>query len=390
MNSAFPSQWVVLPVVGLFLLAAHLPSACQDRGDKEGVYARFPFRMDGGLVLLPVTYQGKQHSFGLDTGATHSVFDVSLLLGEPFETITAKTADGSSEMRSYARPQAELGGRPLTGYQRVVGFDLQKLRRVTGQDFFGLVGFDALDGRIVRLDFDRGEVLFLDDVPPGAGHAFSVTVEDGYPYVRASFAGAEQRFKIDTGQGGFGSGSLEKALFDKQVKAGTITVEVENRTETASGGGSARFGRSSSITMGPFEVKFPNLSESSDNRLGLNFWARFLVTFDFRRYKVYLSPGRRYKDPDVYDRSGLCVLLDGGRVIVDSLRDTACPAAKAGVREGDELLLVGGKRAKELSLWHVRRSFCEAGTTVDVVLQRAGREVSTKVELPGKATSGSK
>ena len=52
------------------------------------------------------------------------------------------------------------------------------------------------------------------------------------------------------------------------------------------------------------------------NCLGVEFWSRFTVTFEFPGRKVFLSKGQCYGRPDEGDYAGLVLALNGSTVIV--------------------------------------------------------------------------
>src|SRR5687768_12431279 len=67
---------------------------------------RFSFSPGGEPATLPITFDSKKYQFLLDTGATNTVFDQSLLLGEPWEPVEVRSAAGTTTLRSYERPKA--------------------------------------------------------------------------------------------------------------------------------------------------------------------------------------------------------------------------------------------------------------------------------------------
>jgi hypothetical protein len=52
------------------------------------------------------------------------------------------------------------------------------------------------------------------------------------------------------------------------------------------------------LALGDFKVNNPFVGESQSNMLGLSFLARFQVTMDFPRAKMYLKKGKPFDGPD--------------------------------------------------------------------------------------------
>jgi hypothetical protein len=346
------------------------------------VHARFAFRPEDELVILPVTFKGKEISFSLVTGSTHTFFDLSLLLGEPFKTTSLNGAWTTHDVRTYARPEASLGPIPLTGNERIVGIDLHNQRMSTGQNLMGIVGFDALKDRVVRIDFDRGQVLFLAAVGSDSGQPFPMIVEKGLPYIMARVNGHEHRFMIETGDSGSLTGELATPLFEELSENGEIFDHDEVTSESLFNTFSSGIGRVKELAVGEFKVSFPYFSESRRNKLGFGFWTRFVVTFDLRseNKRVYLKPGKQYSLPDLLDRSGMQVSLYAGKIKVKHVTSGG-PSDKSGIQEGDELWMIGTKRAVDLGLGPIRRALSAAGTTLPIVIRRDGKEIAVSVAL---------
>jgi C-terminal processing protease CtpA/Prc len=87
--------------------------------------------------------------------------------------------------------------------------------------------------------------------------------------------------------------------------------------------------------------------------LGLGFFRRHQVVFDFAGLKLYLQPGRRFFLPDQEDRSGLHLLRENQATIAYSV-DEGSPAFNCGVRAGDIITSINGKEANSLTLNVIR------------------------------------
>ncbi|MEO5927671.1 MAG: hypothetical protein ABIP96_03305, partial [Patescibacteria group bacterium] len=167
------------------------------------IVARFNIAKGGDVILLPVHFKNQDYQFVLDTGATISIFDTSLPLGKPKKSASADTPGGKMDLQLYARPDASFANFPLKGVKRVAGFDFEQIRQVSGHPIYGVIGMDFLAGRVLQIDFDRGELLFLKSADSFAGKAFPINYRIGTPHVSAEFFGKTHSFTIDTGYSGY-------------------------------------------------------------------------------------------------------------------------------------------------------------------------------------------
>src|SRR5579884_615411 len=79
--------------------------------------AEFHAAKEGDALLLPVRFHGKTYLFLLDTGASHTVYDVSLkpLLGQPVEVERVAVPTGETTSQAFPAPEAYLGPLKLHG-----------------------------------------------------------------------------------------------------------------------------------------------------------------------------------------------------------------------------------------------------------------------------------
>jgi PDZ domain-containing protein/aspartyl protease len=353
--------------------------------DPNLILEQFDFDREAGLILLPVELNGKKHHFGLDTGATVSIYDLSLrpLLGQPKETAEVETSNGVMQVEMFHPPRARPGKLDLPTGGYVLAANLRKCRQVAGLPIDGILGMDFLGKYVVRVDFDEEKVFFLRSPCQGAGHPVRIFYQKGLPYADARLPGHEQPvpFLIDTGLSGYGSGDLRPDLCETLVALHRMKRVGKGLVQTGSGAGKESRLRLESLTVGKITHRGLIFSSpSQDNSLGLNFWSRHLVTFDFPRCVVYLEKGGRFDAPDGLDRSGLHILRGGGRTVVDSV-DEGSAAAQSGIRPGDELVRVGGLNAAECRLWSLRRLLCSEGKKVQMTVKRGSEELAVILPL---------
>jgi membrane-associated protease RseP (regulator of RpoE activity) len=114
-------------------------------------------------------------------------------------------------------------------------------------------------------------------------------------------------------------------------------------------------------------------SASLRNTLGLNYWQRYVATFDFPGRAMYLKRGNRYDQPDTQDLSGLTLVRVEGRTVVLSVLEGS-PAARAGIRPQDLILKANGAKVEGAPLLALRRLLAVGGAKVSLFLSRGGEE----------------
>jgi hypothetical protein len=67
----------------------------------ELVLERFAVARNGEELMVPVRIAGKDHLFVVDTGASMTLFDTSLLLGMPVDVLRVDGAQDKVEVKLY-------------------------------------------------------------------------------------------------------------------------------------------------------------------------------------------------------------------------------------------------------------------------------------------------
>jgi len=160
--------------------------------DPSLIIEQFDVFTDGDMLLVPVDVGGKRYSFWVDTGATVSIYDESLrpLLGEARGTNSAAAPNGGViRVGLFNAPNARLGKLSLRAKTPVVCLDNQKMREVSGHDFYGVIGMDVLSNHVVRLDSDRGKLMILRSPGTAVGHALPITYVAQLPLIAIDIRG---------------------------------------------------------------------------------------------------------------------------------------------------------------------------------------------------------
>jgi C-terminal processing protease CtpA/Prc len=113
-----------------------------------------------------------------------------------------------------------------------------------------------------------------------------------------------------------------------------------------------------------------------DGLLGYSFLKHYRIALDFPRGLLWLDPSRGdvVDRPEEYSHPGLQLESVDGRVRIAAVADES-PAARAGIRAGDELVAIDGESVSDLDVVAVaRRLEGDPGKALSLELRRGSRE----------------
>lgn len=382
---------------GLASSSGELQSASLDSQSKNtdeerrdtNLVESFTIARDGDPILLPVSLDGKECLFMLDTGATFHTFDFSLrqYLGSPVRTGTGITGSTDIAIQAFSPPTARIGRLELDRDELVTCADLTVLRYATGKEIHGILGMPFFKRRIVQIDWDSGTLYVLKaNTPPDAewGQAFQVTFDKlGGPILEASLADDRPtRFLIDLGVDA--TGTLADTVFSQLIDRNVLNITGDRIVATA-GGNDRRFtGRLDDLRVGQFTHRNLIFSQGTSNKLGIGYLSRYCVTFDLPNSSVYLKKAGGYSRTDHEDMSGLRLMRVEGETIVHSV-DEGSPAYMTGIRSRDRIVQIAGKPASEYELANVRRLLRSGdGKEIDLTSKRGPYETTSTIRLKEK------
>jgi hypothetical protein len=275
----------------------------EDKSVRESIIERFQLKETHAnrLILLPVELGGKRQSFVLDTGSPVGIYDSSFrpFLGESLGWRDLPTPHHKIIVELYNSPDAKLGKLSLQTGSAAICKSLYKLREASRYDVYDLIGIDFLRLHVLRFDPDRKEVVFLPEVGRDPGRPLHVTWEVSNPHVDVAIAGLDHSvpFVVDTGWASY-SGGLSPETFDAITKAGAGKVVGMELSGSLGGFGISPAMRVQSLTVGKDCHRNLIFTKGNRNVLGLGFWSRYIVTFDFLRDWIYVKEGKRFNEQE--------------------------------------------------------------------------------------------
>jgi hypothetical protein len=332
------------------------------------------------LLLVPVTIGGHEYPFIVDTGSTWCVVDTSL---QALLVPTGKSAfvNGQAHFYFYELPEAHIGESRLSVSGNAVCADLTPFRKWTGHDIRGFIGMTFLKAHVLHIDFDSGILAILKRGPDSADGALDVSYETtGLPMIDVKLPTGEViPFGIDSGM--LGKCKVEVSAYNKLVESGSIVMVDESRSSlTVHGEESQREGLIRELSIGDFEHVPLLCHTGKSNDLGLDVLSRYVVTIDFPENRLYLQKGKRFAESAQFDMGGMALTRTAGETVVEWVCKSG-PAEAAGVRGGDRILSIDGRRPSDFSLFELNRGLAERGRRVRLVLRGEGEPRTVEFHL---------
>lgn len=350
----------------------------------EGQTIAFDLPHFDDLLIVPVTISDEEHLFVLDSGASVNVFHTDLqdCLGEQIgERRANPNTNDEVKTRAFRAPVAHVGSLPVTRDAPVACMDLSNMRSAMGRDIQGILGMPFFATNIIQVNFDQRKLRLLpQSTEPSEEWGQPVDVfytDSNRPVVRARFGDyANEPCVVDTGFSG--TLSLRPKVFTYLSQLQQITPRADTAVATIS-----RVNKKTSKGMlSEFELaSFSHhdllvlKKDEGMSLIGLNYFRRYLVTFDLSRGRIYLARGFDFDRPDENIVIGVGILRRDGKTIVEVISSDGL-AEEAGMRVGDELVSVGGKEieSKPLAeiLWLFRTKMMSENR-LEIGILRKGR-----------------
>lgn len=362
-------------------------------------YLELPFELTQNHIYVPAQVGGKPASFVIDTGAEATVIDAghAAAIGLTGMGRIEATGNGESTVAAQpiAKPEVTLAGLRMP-IETMYAIPLRPLWPREGRAMEGVLGHDALSHFVVEIDYAASRLRLHDPehfVPPAGAASLPMTYEGNIPAIRVAFElpggrRIEGRMIVDTGN----SGGID--LYGPFVEANGIRASAGRTVEGAGGmgvGGVSKqdLARLAAFHVGSFTLREPIVSFSRDAKgaaahpelagnLGSRALRRFTVFVDYPHDRLLLVPNASIATSFESDMSGLALIADGekfDRIVVRRVLP-ATAAAAAGLKEGDEIAAIDGKK---LSLHGLRELFLKPDTTYDLRVKRGADTLTLKL-----------
>jgi hypothetical protein len=258
----------------------------------------------GDPAVVAVRINDKSYKFIVDTGCSQTIYDICLLnvLGQHVDTRRFNAPHTTGFVRRYAAPQAYVGHLPLPRDQPVPVVDLAYVKSHIKGSLDGVLGMDFLKHHVLSIEFDSGTCTILDGSGRREGQSFQLHKDEviDVPYIDADLSGLVERFEVDTGC--VEDAIVSERLFKGLAHQGQLQDYRERGWSGLGESGVTYCASLSRLRLGLFEHRGLIVSSGRRSRLGMGYWSRYNVTFDFPSSRVYLRKGKEYDRPSRVSR----------------------------------------------------------------------------------------
>ncbi len=164
---------------------------------------RLPAEIVRGRIYVRITIDGRGLDFLLDSGASGIALDSAVATELRLNALgkTTQTIAGTFDRSKAIVPLMKVGD--LSMRDVVVSTIPFESNPLVSTKVVGLLGFDFLDGAVIRIDYEHGTVDAMDPAqftPPDNAETMNVALDDGVPYCSAELGNQRgEHFLIDTG-----------------------------------------------------------------------------------------------------------------------------------------------------------------------------------------------
>ena len=403
-------------------------------------FQKIKFELINNLIIIPVEVNGTELTFILDSGVSKPIlFNLSESDSIPINNVSEVTIRGlgggepmkalSSKNNAFKLGEARNYSQDLyVVLDRGINFSTS-----LGIPVHGIMGYDLFRDFIVEVKYNSKKIKLHNPElyrykDRRKTQTLPLTVEKRKAYVEGTVlmkdtANVPVKLLVDTG-------SSDALWLFPEPEKGLEIPEKNYEDHLGRGLSGDIFGKRSKINgvrIGDFEMKeakvaFPYLEsfqglESMGDRngsLGGEVLKRFNIVFDYARGLVTLRKNGNFKDPFQYNLAGIDLQHNGLRYIAESIADVngivkeddadtfgnvqillenktrlslvpeivvsgiraGSPAAEAGLREGDVILAVNGKRVHKYKLQEILKMINEReGKRIKVLIERYNRDL---------------
>ncbi len=241
--------------------------------------------------------------------------------------------------------------------------DYLKLSEKLGSPVYGVIGYDLFRKFVVKINYDN-KILTL--IRPDKFKAkrkyqsIALEVVDTKPYMKALARHSEKqdtlRLLIDTGASHAILLDIRQTKFSGPIKSvptqiGTgVGGEIHGEVSRLDGWEVKAMKLKNLIMSIPNPDEYSQLLKrgSRHGTVGGELLSRFNPIFDYRKERLYLSKGRRFRKKFEYDMSGLGLSTRGedyDSIYVENVRADS-PAEGCGIHRGDYILSINGHSLK--------------------------------------------
>ena len=411
-----PNRGIWFLLFSLFLFFIALPCRAQKFEDPAFTalgtkQIDIPFEYQNNFIVVKVLFNDIfPLRFIFDTGAEYTILskrEITDLLSIDYQKrFTLQGADMRTELYAYLARGINLTIGNLRNVNRsilVLEEDYFRFEEFSGIQIHGILGADMFRRFVVKINYKKRIISLLnaeDFRPPRGGGTFEMPVElyRSKPYIttQTTLKGdttIATKLLLDTGA------SLALLLYtDTHPNLHLPEKTIPSNIGMGLGGFLQGYlGRVSQLKINDISFdqvvtnfqELPSMIDSSvtngrNGIIGNQLLRRFIITLDYTHERLFFSPDAGFKNKYNYDRSGLIIIAAGPNLTKFTIYDVVpnSPAAKVGIRRGDDLKTINGIPTSFFSLEEVIAKFQrKEGKKVRIAIERNNVKLKKEIVL---------
>lgn len=370
-----------------------------------------PFDYENNFIVVKVLFNDVfPLRFIFDTGAEYTILskrEITDLLNVDYKKrFVLQGADMTTELYAYLVRGISITMGNLRNANRnilVLEDDYFRFEEFSGIQIHGILGADMFRRFVVKINYQKQIISLLspeDFVPPKGSRSFAYPMEmqRSKPYITvqtrlASDTVVRTKLLLDTGA------SLSLLLYtNTHPNLRMPEKTIPSNIGIGLGGflegylGRIRQLTLQNITFDEVITNFQELPPDLDSLntsgrhgiIGNQLLRRFVVTIDYVREQLYFTALPGFKNKYSYDRSGLIIIVAGAQlnkyIVFDIVPNS--PAARVGIRRGDEIKSVNGIPTAFFTLQDLSAKFRKkAGRKIHLVVVRSNVRLKKSFRL---------
>lgn len=382
---------------------------CNFAADNKKKPISIPFEVVGSYVVVKLSINNSTPlNLILDSGVRNTIITEltpqdSITINYT-QTTTLKGLGNGEELKAFTSSENSMQIGKLNLQNQtvlVLEKDIFNLSKYTGTKINGLLGSDIFQDYVVEVNYSRKRLVFhYPDtyIPSSKYKSIYLSVEGQkmfiqIPVVEPNGSIHEAKMLVDTG--------AELTAWFRSYGKKSVTIP-EKHVRCFIGQGlngeiSGSIGRIPALYISDFLLKepivaFPDSSSISDvtlegerdGTLGSQILNRFNLVFDLKNNLLYLKPsyvnfGRRFS----YNIAGIELIQQSHYLRLPEVlmvwKDS--PAEKAGIKPGDQLIEVNGRKTFELDINQIRNIFETPARSLYLRLMRNDNDIYVKISM---------
>ncbi len=356
-----------------------------------------PFKLVNNHIYLEVRLNGRPSEFLFDTGGLNVITpSVAREMGLKAEGAIEATGSGEkSADAGFTKVERMQVGDAWLENQTFVVIALEAFKDVEGKPITGIIGYEVFKRFVVVTDYENSRVTLMEPegfAYRGRGVRVAMDLNDRTPEVMGEIDGIPGKFALDTGSRS--SLDLMKPFVDKNDLVARYGAKFQGVTGWGVGGPARSWiVRGKRFSLGGASVDAPvvelSLAEKGSfsdvyvaGNVGAGVLKQFNIVWNYPRHEIYFEKNKNHGRRDVFDRAGFWINLgDGAFDVVDVI--AGAPAEAAGLKPGDRIVGVNGKKAgSEITLPDLRLlKMAPPGTNLILDVLRGTQRLTINITL---------